>query len=53
MSDNDLSRLNNVMILHIHKSYTDDLSLIDIGNEFIRESNHRETLFGKFSESDL
>ena len=34
------THLNNVMALHVHKSYTDALSLVDIGNEFIRESCH-------------
>ena len=47
------TRLNNIMILHVYKSNTDELNLIDIGNEFIRESSHREGLFGKFVESDL
>ena len=26
------SRLNNVMVLHVHKNLTDKLSLVDIGN---------------------
>ena len=41
-------RLNNVMILHVHKQFTDDLCLADIGNDFVRGLSHRETLFGKF-----
>ena len=41
------TRLNNIMILHVYKSNRDELNLIDIGNEFIRESSHREGLFGK------
>ena len=47
------TRLNNIIILHVHKSLTDELNLIDIGNEFIRESSHREGLFGKFVQTDL
>ena len=47
------TRLKNIMVLHIHKSYTDALSLVDIGNEFIRELCHRESLCGKFSINDL
>ena len=45
-------RLNNVMILHVHKQFTDDLCLADIGNDFVRGSSHRETLFGKFLPTD-
>lgn len=47
------TRLNNAMVLHIHRSITDELSLIDIANDFIRESTHRESLFGKFIPTDL
>ena len=39
------SRLNNVMVLHVHKNLTDKLSLVDIGNNFISGSSHRESLF--------
>ena len=28
------SRLNNVMVLHVHKNLTDKLSLVDIGNNY-------------------
>ena len=45
-------RLNSVMTLHIHKDLTDKLNLTEIGNEFVRSSEHRETLFGKFRASD-
>ena len=41
------SRLNNVMVLHVHKNLTDKLSLVDIGNNFISGSSRRESLFGK------
>ena len=47
------SRLNNIMMLHIHKECTDQLNLIDLGNAFVRNSHHRETLFGKFLPNDL
>ena len=43
------TRLNSLMVLHVHKSLTDSLSLIDIGNDFVKGSNHRESIFGKFS----
>lgn len=40
-------RLNNIMVLHIHKDKTDKLSLIDVANEFVN-SEHRLSYFGKF-----
>ena len=46
------SRLNNVMVLHVHKNLTDKLSLVDIGNNFISGSSHRESLFGKFLQTE-
>lgn len=46
------TRLNNVMVLHVHKNRTDELCLTTIGNEFVKGSSHRETLFGKFLPSD-
>ena len=41
------SRLNNVMVLHVHKNLTDKLSLVDIGNNFIQvtESRYLESFF--------
>ena len=42
------NRLNNAMILHVHKERLDKLSLIDAANEFIKENDHRKTLFGSF-----
>ncbi len=46
-------RLNNVMILKVHADRTDTLNLIDIGNEFVKGSDHREKIFGKFLETDV
>jgi hypothetical protein len=45
-------RLNNVMILRVHSDCTDSLNLIEIGNEFVKGSDHRENIFGKFVETD-
>ena len=42
------TRLNHLMILHVHKDITDSLNLNDIGNEFVRCSEHRLSLFGHF-----
>ena len=47
------TRLNSTMILSVHKEYTDQLDLVDIGNEFVRESHHRENVFGTFLKSDI
>ena len=47
------SRLNNIMILKVHSDRTDTLNLIEIGNEFVENSEHRVNLFGKFLESDI
>lgn len=45
-------RLNNVMVLHVHKHRTDQMSLIDIGKNFVTGSSHRETFFGNFLSTD-
>lgn len=37
------------MLLHIHKELLDQLNLVDIGNEFVRESEHRARVFGSFN----
>ena len=34
-------RLNNLMVLHVHKDITDSLKLQDIANEFVGNSKHR------------
>ena len=46
-------RLNHLMLLHVHKSHTDDLDLIDVANDFIDDSDHRKYFFGPdFKQSD-
>ena len=42
------TRLNHLMILHVHKDITDSLNLNDIRNEFVRCSEHRLSVFGHF-----
>ena len=39
-------RLNHLMLLHIHKSLTDDLNLVDVANDFIAGHDHRKHVFG-------
>ena len=45
-------RLNSIMTLHIHKELTDKLDLLEIGNEFMAASNHRQHTLGKFLRTD-
>ena len=47
-------RLNHLMLLHIHKSHTDSLNLVDVANDFIAGNDHRKHVFGnEFKASDL
>ena len=41
-------RLNNLMVLHVHKDLTDGLDLNEVGNEFVGNKEVRMRLFGKF-----
>ncbi len=43
-----LFRLNQLMILHIHKELTDNLKMKEIANEFISMNDRRMHIFGKF-----
>ena len=47
------SPLNNAMILQTHKARLDKLSMFDVANDFVFESDHRKTLFGRFDDVDL
>ena len=47
------NRLNNTMVLHVHKERLDQFSLIDIANNFVKGSDHRKTVFGSFDTVDL
>ena len=47
------SRLNHLVILHIHRKLHDKFNLIAVANEFVSKSEHRSTLFGTFETSDL
>ena len=41
------------MVLHVHKEKTDALSMvgmINVANEFVEGSIHRNDIFGKFTE---
>ena len=41
-------RLNNLMLLYIHKDLVDELDLKDVAMEFVSGSEHRLSIFGKF-----
>ena len=41
-------RLNHLLLLHVHKYYTDDLDLVAVANRFVELSSHCLTIFGKF-----
>ena len=48
------SRMNRLMMLHVHKERVDNTSMIDVGNEFLkRVPDSRKQIFGKFTERDL
>jgi len=40
------ARLNSVMVLHIHQSYTDELDLSGVAKDFISLNDNRRSLFG-------
>ena len=50
MTDN---RLNNLMTLHVHKSRTDHLDLISVGNIFVNQYDERKDIFGHFKQTDI
>ena len=43
------SRLNHLMILHVHKECTEKLDLMKVASDFVQNNDHRYNLFGKFS----
>ena len=47
------NRLNNSMVLHIHKEKLYNISLIDIGNDLVEVNERKKFVLGKFDQSDL
>ena len=41
-------RLNNCMMLHIHKEITDSCDMHEIAKEFVSENSERQRFFGSF-----
>ena len=46
-------RLNNCMLLHVHKVKVDNLNIINIANEFGCANESRLSTIGKFGEDDF
>ena len=46
-------RLNDLMMIHVHKDRIDRLSIIDMANEFASRNYTRRVKFGRFREQDL
>ena len=47
------SRLDHLMMFHVHKDRTDALTLVDVANDFVGEKENRKQLLGKFSANDI
>ena len=41
-------RLNDLMLLHVHKDITDNLNVKEVINCYVKDSEHRLRFFGKF-----
>ena len=41
--------LNHLLLLHVHKDRTDSLSLTHVAEQFVSSSEHRLSVFGRFS----
>ena len=42
-------RMNNLMVLCIHKQNLDQLNMVEVANYFVTGSEHRLTLFERFT----
>jgi len=42
------SRLNHVIILHVHKQRTDDLDICEVAKDFVSKNNRRQEYFGHY-----
>jgi hypothetical protein len=49
------SRLNQLMMLHVHKDSTDHdaNNLVDAVNEFVGDKDRRKTLFGRLTANNI
>ena len=51
-TDMSQKRLNNALLLHVHKDYTDKLDMIKIANDFVQSNERRRRYFDIFREFD-
>ena len=42
-------RFNHLLLLHVHRDRTDSLSLTHVAEQFVSSSEHRLSVFGRFS----
>ena len=42
------TRLNHLLILHVHKEACDNLDLVQVAGDFTKDSEHRHQIFGHF-----
>ena len=42
------TRLNHTVVLHVYKEMLDNLQQNSVTNEFVQESEHQLSVFGKF-----
>lgn len=52
LNDGEQSQLNTAMLLHVYKDKANRLSVVELANAFTN-SEHRMSVFGSFSESDM
>ena len=45
-------RLNDLMVLHVHKDRTDSLNMVEVANTFVERNDSRHPIFGFFGEKD-
>ena len=43
------ARLNNLLVMHVHKDKTDNLNLVNCLNDFVSRNPHRLAQFGNFT----
>ena len=53
MSTTTDSRMNHLMVLHVHKERVDSTNLTDVANEFDERVEGRKNIFGQFTTRDL
>ena len=44
---------NGMVLLNVHKEYTDQFDLLEVGNEFIDQNEQRRKHFGKYTENEF